>query len=209
MYFVLEIIVITPCTCLTMNEWNQSYTLSYTFLFLDDHHNDQWPVLCRYENFSLPNAWWLQNGEANGGLDRINRLHIRLGKRIIKTPIRRQLPGKLKPFAGSAYWCLTKACASYIHTFIKNNHRFTTFFRKTGNSDEVFFQTIVMNSPFSDKIIDSDLTYTDWLPNSPSPKILNRADIKDVISSSCWFARKFDAMIDSDVLDLLDAQVCH
>ncbi len=161
------------------------------------------------ENFSLPNQWWLQNGEPNGGLDRVNYFHVRFFSRLIRTPIKRVFPRKMNIFAGSAYWLLSKECISYIHEFVNSNYDLYDFFRGTSNPDEVFFQTILLNSYLKDKIINNDLTYTDWPSSSAHPKILGKIDLEKMRQSSCLFARKFDINHDSGILDILDRLNCE
>lgn len=166
---------------------------------LNNHSNQSF-----LEHFPLPNLWWLENGEPNGGLDRVNYLHVRIGNHLVRTPIRRSIPERLNIFAGSAYWILSKHCASYIYDYIHLNPKIVDFFRSTGNPDEFFFQTLIMNSPLKNSIINTDLTYTNWPAYAAHPKILGQEDLEKLAESSCLFARKFDCKHDEKILDLLD-----
>jgi hypothetical protein len=64
--------------------------------------------------------------------------------------------------------------------------------------DEIFFQTILMNSPLSKKIINRKLTYVDW-NFSPAPKVLDDSDLEKVFRSDDFFARKFDLRKDPQI----------
>lgn len=118
-------------------------------------------------------------------------------------PRKRKFPDGFQPFGGSAYWCLSRNCAEYINNFIQQNPAFINFFRFAGLTDEVFFQTIILNSPFKEQVINDDLKYVVW----PGPAILGKNDIENLKNSSDLFARKFDSTIDAEVLDLIDQKI--
>jgi len=74
-------------------------------------------------------------------------------------PRKRKFPEGFQPFCGSAFWCLSRNCAEYINNFIQQNPAFINFFKFAGIADEVFFQTIILNSPFKEQVINDDLKY--------------------------------------------------
>ena len=73
--------------------------------------------------------------------------------------------------------------------------------------DELFIQTIVVNSSFvdqlSDRAFDGDyiscLRYIDW--KRGNPYVFRKEDFKALIDSPFLFARKFDLRIDADIVD--------
>ena len=74
--------------------------------------------------------------------------------------------------------------------------------------DEIFFQTILLNSPFQRMAVNDNLRYIEWPnPDSGSPVILCKGDFGKLISSPKLFARKFDVTVDADVLDLIDQEI--
>ena len=161
------------------------------------------------EHFSLPRDAW-----QNHGLDRIETWHLRLFNRHFRFPPGRDLPFKrkfprgFKPFGGSSYWCLSRECIEYIHIFTKQNARFVNFFKYVDIPDEIFFQTIILNSHFAKRVVNDDLRYVDWKDlNSGSPAILCKKDFEVIALSSKLFARKFDMTIDADVLDMIDERL--
>ena len=86
--------------------------------------------------------------------------------------------------------------------FIKQNPAFVNLFKFAGLSDEVFLQTIIL-SPFKEQIINDDLRYVAW----PSPAILAKNDLENLLNASELFGRKIDAAIDAEVLDLIDQKI--
>jgi hypothetical protein len=159
--------------------------------------------------FALPNSEW-----SNGGLQRVERWHLRFRDHHFEFPgtnassIRRRLPGGLKPFGGSSYWCLSRACIEYIYEFTHTNVRVVNFFRYVDVPDEIFFQTILMNSRYATDIINEDMRYIEWRDlNSGNPSVLSKDDFPKLSASSKLFARKFDERVDMDILDMVDREI--
>ncbi|HZG36016.1 MAG TPA: beta-1,6-N-acetylglucosaminyltransferase [Gaiellaceae bacterium] len=153
--------------------------------------------------FPLPTERW----DANGGLDRFERLHLVSYKSLhLRLPWRRRIPGGLRPFGGSAYWCLARPAVEYVADYTRRNPRYVRFFSRVFVPDELFFQTLLLNSPLRESMIDDDLRYLDW-QRRPAPAILRVDDLDTMLASGKLFARKFDESIDSRVLDELDRQL--
>lgn len=121
-------------------------------------------------------------------------------------PFTQKVPGDLKLFCGSSYWCLSRVCVEYVHKFISHNTDYEKFFMKHVNiPDEMFFQTILLNSEFKDQLVNTTMTYVDWTrPTPPYPAILGQDDYDALIKTEHFFARKFDNNVDARILDLLD-----
>lgn len=161
------------------------------------------------EHFPMPSDDW-----EHGGMGRVERWHIRIFNRHFVFPkndnrwIKRKFPKGFRPYGGSSYWCLSRACIEYIYQFIQKNPSFVRFFNYVDVPDEIFFQTILMNSPLAGEIVNDDLRYIEWKdPDSGSPSILEMCDFEKMVSSSKFFARKFDMRVDAQVLDLIDQQI--
>jgi hypothetical protein len=151
-------------------------------------------------HWPLPFAPW---GD-RGGLDRIEDWHLVTYRRLhLALPLRRRLPLGLAPYGGGAYWCLQREVVDYVHGFAHANPAYVRFFEHVFVPDELFFQTIVMNSPLRDTVENENLRYIDW-SREPAPAVLNVHDFPKLIASGKLFARKFDVTIDLKVLDLLD-----
>lgn len=161
--------------------------------------------------FPLPHTSGYQ-----GWMYRIERWNFRLFNKRIRLPNKytgfipkRKFPKNFKPFAGYAYWCLSQECIEYIHNFINQNSEFVNYYKFVEIPDEGFFQTILLNSPLKDKIINDDLRYIKWVPEAAHPLILGQQDFEEMMSSSKLFARKFALSQDAKVLDLIDKKILN
>jgi Core-2/I-Branching enzyme len=163
----------------------------------------------RAEGRSFMNHWPLpfRPWGDRGGLERIEDWHVITYRRLhLALPLRRRLPLGLRPWGGGAYWCLGRDVVEYVHEFVHAHPEYVRFFKHVLVPDELFFQTIVMNSPLDDRVENENLRYLDW-SREPAPAILDQRDLPALLSSPKLFARKFDERIDSSILDRLDAHI--
>jgi len=176
-------------------------------------------------HFPLPSRIW-----PNQGMERIERWHCRIMGRYLPFPRnendrhvpwlprfverlllpdkRRFYPG-MKPFGGGGYWCLSHEAVEYVYAYVRVNPRYVRFFKTVYIPDELFFQTILMNSPLHLKLIDDDLRQIDWSDRRPGrfPAIFEVKDIDMLMTSQKLFARKFDTTIDGEILELIDTRI--
>jgi hypothetical protein len=153
---------------------------------------------------ALPSDSW----SPRGGLDRIEFRHLRLHGRHLRSPFRRPFPAGLRPYGGGAYWCLSRACIEYVARFVADRPDVVAFFRSVDIPDELFFQTIVLNSELRDTVVNDNLRYIDWT-RGKRPAILKSDDFEALRASPKLFARKFDVEQDKNVLDLVDRHLLH
>lgn len=108
-------------------------------------------------------------------------------------------------FYGGANWVsITNDLTQYI---VKNIGKYSSSFCFTQNSDELIFQTIVMDSPYKDNLyhpqFDNDyracVRYIDW--NRGAPYIFRSSDFEELMESGCMFARKFDEKTDVEIVE--------
>lgn len=176
------------------------------------------------EFFPLPTAQWTE-----GGMDRIERYHFRLfvnrifppyespSRTVAKLfyaalrlyfPLPRSFPTGLRPYGGSHWWSMNRDTARYVLDFCALRPDYIHFHHYTRSADEIFMQTILLNSTDERvyiNMIHDDLHYTDWTkPNVPLPAVLRKEDFSAMIRSGKLFARKFDIETDVAVLDLID-----
>jgi hypothetical protein len=173
----------------------------------------------------VPHEHW-----TDGGTDRIENWHFRIGRRRLAFPgapfaapwanrvwslparafdLRRSFPAGMRPWGGSSYWTIPADCARYIVAFVQEHPGFVRFFRHVLIPDELFFHTIVMNSPFRDRVAGDDLRYVDWTEDADHPKVLTAADFAPLMKSGRLFGRKFDPAVDAVVLDMIDHSIAH
>lgn len=115
-----------------------------------------------------------------------------------KLKIKRKAPFKV--YTGTQWFALTNECVQYILKTVREDKRYTQFFKYTLVPDEAFFQTIIGNSPFKDRT-KASLTYTDWEVDNPPATIEERhvdflkknIEFNDEYGQRFpYFARKFD-----------------
>ena len=99
---------------------------------------------------------------------------------------------------------LSRAAAVHIAAYARENPRFVTFFEHVLHPDEIFFQTILMNSDLRHTVVNDHLRYVDWTASPGHPAILTAADFGALIDSGKLLARKFDDDVDLTILDDLD-----
>jgi hypothetical protein len=93
---------------------------------------------------------------------------------------------------------------------MNQNRRFVNFFKYVFIPDEIFFQTIILNSPFKENVIDNDLRCIDWSGRGGfRPTIWCKDDLEELSKSAALFARKFDTNVDPDILDLIDQKILN
>jgi len=144
---------------------------------------------------------------------KINKIHLldyrfkgkyTLERLINIFPTYRGIPFGMELVGSSQWFTLALRHVEYVLETVEKYASIRRFFRYTWGADEFFFQTILYNSPHRDEIIDDNLRYIDWSGSQPSPKILTINDFDSLKKSGKFYARKFDARVDSLILDRLD-----
>jgi hypothetical protein len=126
---------------------------------------------------------------------------------IARVVINGEFPRGYQPFAGSSYWCLTRECVTYLNAFVREHPDFVAFFKHLFIPDEMFFQTIILNSPFKNKVVNENLRCIDWSRSGSNPRIWCKEDIEILKRSNGLIARKFDHTVDGEIIDLIDAEL--
>jgi hypothetical protein len=147
----------------------------------------------------LPRAEWVDD---HGGLDRVEYSYIRFAGRFFRIT-KSHLPPNVTFYGGSQFWCLARDHCFYILAQAK---KWRPLFRNSLLPDEIFFHTVLMNSKFSDKIVNELTTHSVYVGSSPSPLVIGTKDFTRLMESPAFFARKFDDEADMRILDALDQQ---
>ncbi|MGF1567826.1 MAG: beta-1,6-N-acetylglucosaminyltransferase [Nodosilinea sp.] len=174
--------------------------------FLKNHHDYSfmdYKIIDSYRNKKRVERW---------NIRLFSRFYVSFPNRYIPIPVKRSYPESVEFFfKGSSYWCLSREAVAYLQNFLSadspRNKQLINFFRGVYIPDEIFFQTILINSPLKDKIINENLWYIDWPSGSyvPSPRVLDESYYYELVSSPKLFARKFDMERSPKILDLLDS----
>ena len=123
---------------------------------------------------------------------------------------------KIDLYGGSAWWILPDKIVDYITVEYNANRREWNRLLESVTPEEVFFQTLAKQSPLADMIEinpkNSSLQicktwsyfYDDDKPPVNHPYTFTTQEYDKLVNRSCWFARKFDLDVDTEILDMLD-----
>ncbi|QQL49086.1 beta-1,6-N-acetylglucosaminyltransferase [Mucilaginibacter ginkgonis] len=134
-------------------------------------------------------------------------LRFRLQKLVSRILGNRKLPRGLEPYGFSQWFTMTPEAAQYSLDYLRNNKALRRFFRMTWGVDELVFQTILLNSPLKEKIVNDHLRFLKFPSRAFSPDVLTIADKDLMVNSGKFYARKFDPAVDSEILDYLDSLI--
>lgn len=133
-----------------------------------------------------------------GGIDRINRYYffrndrVFLSRALIKLQkiLHYQKPYWRKDFqvyGGSQWININRKAAQYI---LENWKKYYRFFKYCRIPDEMIFQTILMNSPMKDTVINNNLRFLRFEKNQDHPLYLDERFLNDIHASKSVFCRK-------------------
>ena len=115
----------------------------------------------------------------------------------------RKPPYKLVPHGRSQWLTITPTCAEYVLNYLNNHSKAANYFRLTWCVDEIFFQTILCNSPLSTTLINNNLRHIP-IDNECRPYTFTSTDVTELKASGKFYARKFDFEKDETIFNLLD-----
>ena len=166
---------------------------------------------------------------------RLFRLLRRKAFRLLSRIVPRQYPENIEPYFGPQWWNLTGECVAYILDYARDNPHFVRYYRYTDSSNEMFFQTVVLNSPFAENTIHYEayrrltaiedleelrdqfertftsesfyLRYIDFSAGGGSPATLVEDDFPALENSEALWARKFHPTASARLLDKIDTKL--
>ncbi|TPV33862.1 beta-1,6-N-acetylglucosaminyltransferase [Paucihalobacter ruber] len=184
-------------------------TKDYFISFFESHQENNYMV---YRE--LPYQNW-----PNGGLDRLEyynfydwinaKKHRPLIFKLVnwqkKLGIKRKLSKKLpKLYGGESYWSLNRKALAYIMEYTKEEPYFLRRMKHSFCSEEIYIQTVLMNSKYANTVVNDSLRYIEWSNrNGNFPANLDRTDLEPILSSNKFFARKFEYPVSQDLLTAL------
>ncbi|MEN9917975.1 MAG: hypothetical protein RL662_411 [Bacteroidota bacterium] len=126
----------------------------------------------------------------------------------LDTSIRkRPFLAKMTPYIGGQWMILTRHTCNFFST-CDETLEIERFYRNTLIADESFFQTVMMNTSFNGTVVNDDKRAIIWIADGDiklRPKTFTKEDIPFLLAGDNLFARKFDELVDSDVLAILEA----
>jgi core-2/I-Branching enzyme len=159
------------------------------------------------EHFPIPTERW---SDERGGLDRIRYLHLerlRYRTKMLRIPfVQRTFPSGLQPYGGSAWSVLSDEAVRVLLAFERERPDAFSFFRHVRAPDEIFIQTVLLNSPIRERVANESIHHIEW-PGGSHPSTLRTEDFPRIAGSGKLFARKFDTKVDPEILDVIDREL--
>jgi hypothetical protein len=156
------------------------------------------------EIFMYANPLPIKTWGFNKGFDRLDRYWFMQSdaRKLVKIRgritliIQRLLGIKIKRFplnyyGGSNWLNLTNESLMYIFNFLNNNPLFLKKLKYSRATDEIWIQSIIMNSTLKNLVINDDLRYIDWETGPDYPRTLANSDFENILKSKGLFGRKF------------------
>jgi hypothetical protein len=132
-------------------------------------------------------------------------LACRLANRLMRSSgVKRAMVNGWQPWGGSSWWTISRDCARMIVQRAGADPAIARFFRTVECPDELFFQTLVMNSPFRQRVLFDNFRHIAWTsPGARNPKVLDAGDFDQLRASPAHFCRKLDPAASAGLLPLL------
>ena len=101
-------------------------------------------------------------------------------------------------YKGAQWFSITMDCMNYI--LAKSDDNFIKRFKYTACPDEHFFQVLIMNSNFKDRVLRYNSRFVIFDGLNASPRVLTMNEYNQFMNGEYMFARKFDLQIDENVI---------
>jgi len=158
------------------------------------------------ECWKLPAVHWGKDG----GFERLQRCYFQaypdwLNFKIVKCQrdfnIKKKLPSNMHFFGGHQWFTLSHNAISFL---LRETPKYEHVYNYSLLADESIFQTILMNSHFSEHIVNDNLRLIEFVGTAwPKPRVWKESDFEYLVESGKVFARKFDSR-DTRLFDMLD-----
>jgi hypothetical protein len=170
------------------NFLNTSYHSSRQEFFQIASLDENWPAHHRYERYHL-NDWTIKGRYFT--------------ERIINyfMPKREYFDGKLAPYGRSAWFTATTDFIDYSLSYFDKNPDYLRFLETVWCPDELVFSSLIMGSPYKERLGENNLRHIDWSEGKANPKTFKIEDFDAIMSSGKFLARKFDSQVDQLIID--------
>ncbi|WP_308991953.1 beta-1,6-N-acetylglucosaminyltransferase [Mariniflexile litorale] len=140
------------------------------------------------QGFDRLDRYWYMKIKSRNLVKALNRILL-YTQRILLIK-RKRFP--VNYFAGSQWINLTNESVQIIFEFLEKNPQYLKKLKHSRATDEIWVQTIIMNSSLKSQVVNTDLRYIDWETGPEFPRVLNELDEEKLLSASALFARKFN-----------------
>jgi hypothetical protein len=157
--------------------------------------------ICYFNFYDLFNAKTISGKIAIHGLLKAQRILK------IKRNIQQDLP---KFFGGSIFWTLSYPCLKYVVDYTEKHPYFLQRLKYSFCSEEIYYQTIIMNSAFKENVVNNNLRYIEWNErNGNKPANLDETDYDKIIKSDAIFARKFEYPVSKKLMNKIEEHISY
>lgn len=185
-------------------------TQDYIHSFFDKHHNKQFVAMdddvLKVNMHRVKYYWMFQEKcgyQKKNIYNVINKIFICIQK-LFK--VNRIKESTVEYGLGSNWSSITDSFARYI---VKNEEYILDLFLNTVCSDEMFIQTLILQSPYKKDIFSNvepniaNMRYICFENDKASPINIGIANIEEILASDFIFARKFDLNTHEDAVKIV------
>ncbi|MDB5256294.1 MAG: glycosyl transferase family protein [Chitinophagaceae bacterium] len=125
-----------------------------------------------------------------------------------KIGFKRRISSRVPPlYAGDTWWSLTKETLQHVIDYTSKQPYLLNRMKYTFCAEEMYFQTVIMNSPYATNVVNDNLRYIDWTSGrsvSPAhPAVLDNTDFDKMKNSTALFGRKFESPVSDKLKQML------
>ncbi|MDR0866651.1 MAG: beta-1,6-N-acetylglucosaminyltransferase [Candidatus Symbiothrix sp.] len=173
--------------CKSLSSFHNSLDKSKDYIDFAEMPRKDWPENGGMDRIAYYNFYDLFNAKKMG---RLINLIIRIQKILgLKRAYSPHFP---KLYGGSTYWSLSRKTLQYVMDYTAGNKHLFDRMKFTFCAEEMYFQTILLDSPFAHNLINDNLRYIDWISGrGGKPAFLDASDFSNMMASNGLFARKF------------------
>lgn len=135
----------------------------------------------------------------------LGRLACRGANRAMRAAgLTRPMVHRFQAWGGSSWWSLSRDCVLHVLGVTGADKSIVRFFRRVACPDELFFQTVIMNSPFRHRVMNNNFRYIQWPGDGArNPQVLGAPDFARIAAADAHFCRKLDGPSSAALLPLL------
>lgn len=188
-----------------LKSFNEFFIKNKDLIFMEYHpfpyeawENGGFDRVIRYNTYDLINGK-KRNKES------INRTILKIQTWLnIKRTISADFP---QLFGGSTYWSMNKKALNLVFNYVHAHPSYLKRFKYSFCSEEIFFQTILLNSELKENVINNNKRFIVWENrNGNYPANLDINDLHDIEKTDALFARKFEFPVSKSLLEELKSR---
>jgi len=159
----------------------------------------------RIDRYYLAEPWLDRILKVRGFGRRLRKL-LGWQNRLPSLPLFHREEPPFRYYGGSNFVVLNRAACEYA-VFDPRARHISRWLSHSLHSDEIFIQSILLNSPLRNHLVNRNLHEIDFPPGSPHPRIFEPRDLDKLLSSEQFFARKFDIEKFPVLMDQLEKRI--